>query len=114
MIQRIGREAVLEQAIRDSLPEWYERAMLDAGLPTVGDPKLDVDQLPAEGEELVFSIEIGGAADGEAGRVRGLEVGRTEVEVPEDADRRASSTACARASEPEPRRARGRRGRRRA
>ena len=84
VIQRIGREAVLEQAIRDSLPEWYERAIVDAGLPTVGDPKLDVDQLPAEGEELVFQIEIGVRPTATLGEYRGLEVGRTEVEVPDE------------------------------
>ena len=85
VIQRIGREAVLEQAIRDSIPEWYERAIVESGLPTVGDPKLDVDQLPAEGEELVFSIEVGVRPPATLGEYRGLEVGRTEVDVPEEA-----------------------------
>jgi trigger factor len=84
VIQRIGRDAVLEQAIRDSLPEWYERAIVESGLPTVGDPKLDVDQLPAEGEELVFQIEIGVRPTATLGEYRGLEVGRTEVEVPDE------------------------------
>ena len=85
VIQRVGREAVLEQAIRDSLPEWYETAIIESGLPTVGDPKLDVDQLPDDGEELVFSIEIGVRPQAELGEYRGLEVGRTEVDVPEEA-----------------------------
>ena len=85
VIQRIGREAVLEQAIRDSLPEWYERAIVESGLPTVGDPKLDVDQLPSEGEELVFQIEIGVRPTATLGEYRGLEVGRPEAEVPEEA-----------------------------
>src|SRR5215207_3625223 len=76
VIQRVGREAVLEQAVRDSLPEWYERAIIDSGLPTVGDPKLDVEQLPSEGEELVFSIEIGVRPRATLGEYRGLEVGR--------------------------------------
>jgi trigger factor len=84
VIQRIGREAVLEQAIRDSLPEWYERAIVESGLPTVGDPKLDVDQLPAEGEELVFQIEIGVRPTATLGEYRGLEVGRTDVQVPDE------------------------------
>jgi trigger factor len=84
VIQRIGREAVLEQAIRDSLPEWYERAIVESGLPTVGDPKLDVDELPAEGDELVFQIEIGVRPTATLGEYRGLEVGRTEVEVPDE------------------------------
>jgi trigger factor len=85
VIQRIGREAVVEQAIRDSLPEWYERAIVESGLPTVGDPKLDVDQLPGDGEELVFSIEVGVRPKAELGEYRGLEVGRTAVDVPDDA-----------------------------
>src|SRR5687768_1953232 len=84
VLQRIGREAVLEQAIRDSLPEWYERAIVESGLPTVGDPKLDVDDLPAEGEELVFSIEVGVRPKATLGEYRGLEVGRTDVEVPDE------------------------------
>ncbi len=85
VIQRVGREAVLEQAIRDSLPEWYERAIVESGLPTVGDPKLDVEHLPGDGEELVFSIEVGVRPQAKLGDYRGLEVGKTEVEVPEDA-----------------------------
>jgi trigger factor len=85
VIQRIGREAVLEQAIRDSLPEWYERAIVESGLPTVGDPKLDVDELPDEGEGLVFSIEIGVRPTAQLGEYRGLEVGRADAEVSDEA-----------------------------
>jgi trigger factor len=84
VIQRIGRETVLEQAIRDSLPEWYEQAIVESGLPTVGDPKLDVDELPADGEELAFSIEVGVRPKATLGDYRGIEVGRTEVEVSEE------------------------------
>ena len=50
VIQRMGREAVLEQAVRDSLPEWYEQAILQADVKTVGDPKLDLEELPPAGE----------------------------------------------------------------
>lgn len=85
VIQRLGREAVLEQAIRDSLPEWYEQAIVESGLPTVGDPKLDVSDLPGEGQDLVFSIEVGVRPKATLGEYRGLEVARGEVEVPEDA-----------------------------
>ena len=42
VIQRIGREAVVEQAVRDSMPEWYEEAILRSGVSTVGDPKLEL------------------------------------------------------------------------
>ena len=85
VIQRVGREAVVEQALRDSLPEWYEQALLDSGVVTVGDPKLDVGDLPDEGQELEFTIEVGVRPTAELGEWRGLEVGRADVEVPDDA-----------------------------
>ncbi len=85
VIQRIGREAVVEQALRDGLPEWYERALLESGVASVGDPKLDVGEIPAEGEELTFTIEVGVRPKAELGEWRGLEVGKAEIEVPGEA-----------------------------
>jgi trigger factor len=85
VIQRVGREAVLEQALRNSLPEWYERALLEAHITPVGDPKLDVPSLPDVGEELSFSIEVSVRPKAQLGEYKGLEVGRSEVEVPADA-----------------------------
>jgi trigger factor len=85
VIQRMGREAVLEQAVRDSLPEWYEEAILRSGVSTVGDPKLDVEELPAAGEPLSFSIEVGTTPRAKLGRYKELEVGRREPEVPAEA-----------------------------
>ena len=85
VLQRVGREALLEQALRDALPEWYERAVLEAGVSTVGDPKLDVSELPAEGEPLELSIEIGVRPEAKLGDYKGVEVARAEPDVPEDA-----------------------------
>jgi trigger factor len=85
VLQRVGREAVMEQTLRDSLPEWYERALLDAGISPVGDPKLDVPSMPAEGEPLSFSIEVAVRPQAGLGDYEGLEVGRAEPDVPEEA-----------------------------
>jgi trigger factor len=85
VIQRMGREAVLEQAVRDSLPEWYEEAIMRAGVSTVGDPKLDLTDLPAAGEPLSFSIEVGTTPRAKLGRYKELEVGRREPDVPAEA-----------------------------
>ncbi|MGI8461670.1 MAG: trigger factor, partial [Solirubrobacterales bacterium] len=85
VLQRIGREAVLEQALRDALPEWYERAVIDAGVATVGDPKLDVADLPEEGKPLELSIEIAVRPSATLGEYKGLEVGRAEPDVPDQA-----------------------------
>ncbi|HMC05983.1 MAG TPA: trigger factor [Solirubrobacterales bacterium] len=85
VIQRVGRDAVLEQALRDSLPEWYERALLEAGITPVGDPELSVPSIPGAGEELAFSIEVAVRPKAKLGDYVGLEVGRAEPEVPEEA-----------------------------
>jgi trigger factor len=85
VIQRVGREAVLEQALRDSLADWYERALLETGITPIGDPKLDVESLPEAGEDLEFSIEVGVRPPAKLGDYKGLEVGKVEPEVPEDA-----------------------------
>ena len=85
VIQRVGREAVLEQALRDSLAEWYERALLDTATTPIGDPKLNVESLPEPGEDLEFSIEVAVRPPAKLGDYKGLEVGKVEPEVPDDA-----------------------------
>jgi trigger factor len=85
VIQRVGREAVLEQAVREALPEWYEQAILEADVKTVGDPKLNLDELPSAGEPLSFSIEVAVTPKAKLGRYKGLEVGSREPEVPAEA-----------------------------
>jgi trigger factor len=84
VIQRIGRESVLEEAVRDTLSTWYADAIGVAGIVPVGDPKLDLGELPAEGEALEFSIEIGVLPKAELGEYEGLEVPRREPAVEEE------------------------------
>ena len=84
VLQRVGREAVLDQAVRRGLPAWYEEAVSDAGIATVGEPKLDLDELPAKGAPLAFSIEVGVRPQAELGEYRGLEVGRREAQATDD------------------------------
>ena len=85
VIQRLGREAVVEQALRSSLPEWYDQALRESGVTPVGEPKLDVERLPGPGEDLELKIEIGVRPEAKLGDYLGLEVGRPEPEVPEEA-----------------------------
>lgn len=85
VLQRVGREAVFQQALESTLPEWYERALLDARVAAVGEPELKLEQLPEEGEPLGFSIEVAVRPKAELGEYKGLEVGRPEPEVPDDA-----------------------------
>jgi trigger factor len=85
VVQRLGRQTVLTQALESSLGDWYERAMLESGVNPVGDPKLDLSDLPEEGQPLRFSIEVAVRPKAELGEYKGLEVGRDEPEVPDEA-----------------------------
>jgi trigger factor len=83
VIRRLGRDAVLDEALRTHLGSWYADAIEGAGIAPVGQPELDVSSLPGEGEPLSFSIEIGVRPTAKLGQYKGLEVGRREPEVPD-------------------------------
>jgi trigger factor len=85
VIKRIGREAVLDEAVRDSIGRWYTAAIDDAHIVPVGEPDLDLGDLPPAGEPLRFSIEIGVRPKAELGEYKGVEVGRREPDVSEEA-----------------------------
>src|SRR5437660_5106515 len=75
VIRRLGREAVLDEALRNSLGTWYADAIDGAGITPVGEPQLDVKDLPDAGQPLSFSIEIGVRPGAKLGEYKGLEVG---------------------------------------
>ena len=85
VIQRVGFGAVLEEAIREALPEWYESALLSSGVSPIGDPSIEMTSTPeAEGESLSFKFEVGVRPTATLGDYKGLDVGKAETEVPED------------------------------
>jgi trigger factor len=85
VIQRLGFGAVLQEAIREALPEWYERALLDSNVSPIGDPSIDMVSVPEdEGQPLKFKFEVGVRPAAKLGEYRGLEVGKEEKEVPEE------------------------------
>jgi trigger factor len=81
VIRRLGREAVLDEAVRESLGNWYADAIGEAGIAPIGDPDLDMPDLPGEGRPLEFSIEIGVRPKAKLGDYKGIEVGRREPAV---------------------------------
>ena len=78
VIQRVGREAVLDQAVRDALSGWYAKAIEQASVVPVGDPQIDLSDLPGDGQPLAFSIEIGVLPTAQLGDYEGLAVPRRE------------------------------------
>lgn len=85
VIRRLGRETVLDEALRKSLGGWYADAIDESGITPVGEPELDLGELPGAGQPLSFSIEIGVRPEAKLGQYKGLEVGRREPHVEEAA-----------------------------
>jgi trigger factor len=81
IVQRMGRDAVLDEAVRDSIGSWYTAAIDAARIAPVGEPELDLGDLPRQGEPLKFSIEIGVRPKAELGEYKGVEVGKREVQI---------------------------------
>lgn len=84
VVKRMGREAVLDEAVRGALPTWYAAAVSDAHVVTIGDPDINFGELPKSGEPLRFTIEIGVRPKGQLGEYKGLEVGRREPAVSDE------------------------------
>jgi len=85
VIQRLGFGTVLQEAIRESLPEWYEQGLLSSGISPVGDPNIEIVSAPeAEDEPLQFKFEIAVRPPATLGTYKGLEVGKAEAEPTEE------------------------------
>jgi trigger factor len=85
VIQRVGFSSVLQEAIREALPEWYEQALFDSGVSPIGDPSIEMVSAPEdEGQPLEFKFEVGVRPEADLGEYKGLEVGKEEKEVPDE------------------------------
>jgi trigger factor len=85
VIQRLGFGAVLQEAIREALPEWYENALFNSGVSPIGDPSIEMVSTPEnEGEPLRFKFEVGVRPAAKLGTYKGLEVGKEEKEIPDE------------------------------
>src|SRR5947209_14030937 len=85
VLRRVGRGAVVDEAVRKELPNWYEEAIGDAKIATVGEPSGDLADLPERGAPLSFSVEVAVRPTAELDDYKGLEVGRRAADV-EDAE----------------------------
>jgi trigger factor len=55
--QRIGRGAVLEQAVNDAVPEFYSKAVAEHEVVPLSQPDLEITKLD-DGKELAFTAEV--------------------------------------------------------
>lgn len=57
--QRVGRGAVLQEAVNEALPQFYGQAVEENNVRPIGQPEVDVTEVPAEeGQELKFTVEV--------------------------------------------------------
>ncbi|HEY4278487.1 MAG TPA: trigger factor [Conexibacter sp.] len=84
VVRRVGRDYVLDEAVRTSIGDWYAQALDAARIHPVGEPSIDLGDMPEQGGALSFSIEIGVRPVATLGDYKGLEVGRREAEVDDD------------------------------
>jgi trigger factor len=77
--QRIGRSAVLEQAINEAVPDFYAQAVRDAQVVALGQPEVEITKLE-DGSEIAFTAEVDIRPNFEIPDVENLRV------VVEDAD----------------------------
>ena len=55
--QRVGRAAVLEEAVNDMLPKAYEDALRENAIVPLGRPEVEVPEI-ADGQSLTFTAEV--------------------------------------------------------
>lgn len=78
--QRVGRAAVLEEAVNDAIPQQYSAAVLEHDVKVLGQPAVDVTEF-ADGEWLKFTVEVDVRPELELPAYDGLEVSVDDVSV---------------------------------
>lgn len=90
--QRVGRAAVIEHAVNDGLPGFYGQAVNEAGLRPLGQPEIEVTEVPALTDPaagLTFTAQVEVRPDVELPALDSLTVTVSDVEVAdEDVDAR--------------------------
>ncbi|HZG93860.1 MAG TPA: trigger factor [Mycobacteriales bacterium] len=81
--QRVGRGAVLEEALNDALPGLYGKALEATDLKVVGRPEVDVQSF-GDGEPLVFSATVDVRPEIELPAYDALPVVVDDAEVPDE------------------------------
>jgi trigger factor len=84
IVQRVGRDAIVQEMLKSALGDWYSEAVAETGVVPIDDPELDLEEVPEEGD-LTFKATVQVRPTATLGAYTGLEVGRAEAEIPEGA-----------------------------
>jgi trigger factor len=80
--QRVGRAAVLEEAINDAIPQHYSAAVREHEVKVLGQPDVSVTEL-ADNEKVAFTAEVDVRPEFALPEYKSLSVDVDDVEVPE-------------------------------
>ena len=83
--QRIGADALRDEALESHLSGWYQRAVAVAGIDPIDRPTIDWDDAPTEGEPFAFNAEVEVKPKPEVKSYKGLDGVRIPPEVPREA-----------------------------
>ncbi len=92
--QRIGKGAVLEEAVNEALPKFYAQAVEESDVRPLGQPTVDVTDVPdpSAGGDLKFTAEVDVRPQIDLPGLDGIEVTVDDVEVSDDdVDQRVES-----------------------
>lgn len=81
--QRIGREAVLEQAVNEAVPQLYGKALAENDVFALGQPSVEITRLD-DGKELAFTAEVDVRPKFEIPDINGMPVTVDDAEVGPD------------------------------
>jgi trigger factor len=81
--QRVGRGAVLEQAVNEAVPQLYSKAVAEQEFYPLGQPELEITRLD-DGKELAFTAEVDVRPNFELPSLDGLSVTVENAEVSPD------------------------------
>jgi trigger factor len=85
VMRQVGRDTVIEEALRDHLTGWYSRAVAEVGIDPIERPTIDWTDEPAEGSPFAFTAEVEVKAPPEVKSYKGLDGVKPPVEVPAEA-----------------------------
>jgi len=85
VVRQLGREAVLDETIRGQIGRWYSDAIESAKVHPVGEPDVNLEELPDAGQPFAFSVEVGVRPTAQLGEYKGVSAPRREAEASEEA-----------------------------
>lgn len=83
--QRLGDQAILFEALEQSIPEWFARAALELGLEPIERPEIELgEDLPELDRPLNFTAKVAVMPEVVLGEYKGLEIPQEPVEVKDE------------------------------